>query len=178
MSDLTTDVRGRPLAGSGALFSPCETYRYRLWRRWDEGACLLFIMLNPSTADEVKNDPTVERCERRARALGYGAVEVVNLFALRSPDPVDLVDSAEAGIDPVGGQENDRSIIDAVRAAGSVVCAWGAHGSLYGRAEAVKAMIRPHVRQLYVLGLTKGGEPRHPLYIKSAAPLIEWGACL
>ena len=60
-------------AVSEAVYSDCERYRYLLTRVWGPGPKALFVMLNPSTATEVQNDPTVERCERRARALGYGA---------------------------------------------------------------------------------------------------------
>ena len=72
---------------SGASFSPCGTYRYTLWRRWSFVPPATFVLLNPSTADATRNDPTVERCERRARELGCGGIRVANLFALRSTDP-------------------------------------------------------------------------------------------
>jgi hypothetical protein len=69
-------------AASVAIYSDCENYRYALTRIWDEAAGkVAFVMLNPSTATEVQNDPTVERCERRARALGFGAFRVCNIFA-------------------------------------------------------------------------------------------------
>ena len=75
-------------AESVAVYSPCEAYRYALTRVWNPaGRKALFVMLNPSTATEVQNDPTVERCERRARALGCGAFRVVNIFAYRATDP-------------------------------------------------------------------------------------------
>src|ERR1051326_5628436 len=92
-----------------ALFSPCGLFRYRLWRHWTPGMPpLVFVMLNPSTADAEKNDPTVERCERRAKAGGFGGGEVVNLFALRSTDPKALYSAA----DPIG-PENDKVIATA-----------------------------------------------------------------
>lgn len=146
---------------SGATFSPCGRYRYRLWRRWaPKGKACLFIMLNPSTADEHTNDPTVERCERRARLWGFEALEVVNLFALRSTDPEELYAQEE----PVG-PTNDGHILEAVLAAGEVICAWGSHGRLRSRAETVKAALQSSGRACYHLGLTIGGEPRHPLYL-------------
>lgn len=83
---------------SGAAFSPCRRYRYRLWRTWGDAAPAVFVMLNPSTADEIENDPTVERCERRARAMGFGGLRVANIFSLRSTDPTALYTSD----DPVG----------------------------------------------------------------------------
>ena len=91
-------------APSVAVYSDCERYRYTLTRTWDEGAGrVLFIMLNPSTATEVQNDPTVERCERRARTLGYGAFRVCNIFAYRATDPRDM----RAQADP-NGPGNDK----------------------------------------------------------------------
>ena len=86
-------------AASVAVYSDCERYRYMLTRVWEPGGCkALFIMLNPSTATEVQNDPTVERCERRARALGFGAFRVLNIFAWRDTDPKAM----RAAADPVG----------------------------------------------------------------------------
>ena len=85
-------------AASRAWYSPCGVYRYRLERVWAPGALLACIMLNPSTATEERNDPTIERCERRARALGFGGLSVVNLFAFRATYPADLRRAA----DPVG----------------------------------------------------------------------------
>jgi len=99
---------------TSATFSDCRTYRYSLTRRWGDGEIQTWLMLNPSTADEVKNDPTVERCQRRAQQSGFGALEVVNIFALRSTDPSALyVD----GIDPIG-PDNDQYILDAAARSG------------------------------------------------------------
>lgn len=146
---------------TGATFSPCRRYRYRLWRIWDESARkAVFVMLNPSTADEVENDPTVERCERRAREMGFGGLVVVNLFALRSTDPEALYGHP----DPVG-PDNDIVIIRAAQAAGIVICAWGGHGKLNGRDEHVKQMLRRIGAPLHYLKLNKDGSPGHPLYI-------------
>ncbi|MEH6402829.1 MAG: DUF1643 domain-containing protein, partial [Sneathiella sp.] len=83
---------------SGAEFSDCNKYRYSLWRRWDAGPTVSFLMLNPSTADGSSNDPTVERCHRRAVAMGFGALEVINIFGFRATDPKDL----KKAKDPVG----------------------------------------------------------------------------
>ena len=86
-------------ADSTAVYSDCESYRYLLTRVWNpQGQKALFVMLNPSTATEVQNDPTVERCERRARALGFGAFRVTNIFAYRATDPKVM----RAVPDPVG----------------------------------------------------------------------------
>jgi hypothetical protein len=147
---------------AGAEFSPCRTYRYRLWRLWSGGSGLLtFIMLNPSTANELLNDPTVERCARRARLLGYNAVEVVSLFALRSTQPGALYKHK----DPVGGAQNDVAILDAAGRARLVICAWGVHGMLNSRGAIVRGMLRDAAIQVSALNLLRCGEPGHPLYI-------------
>lgn len=152
-------------APSVAVYSDCEHYRYLLTRVWDEaGPRALFVMLNPSTATEVQNDPTVERCERRARALGFGAFRVTNIFAYRATDPKNM----RAQADPVGPL-NDAAIEESVAwvggAGGQIICAWGAHGAHLGRGAAVERLLRGTGRELFHLGLTKAGDPKHPLYI-------------
>jgi hypothetical protein len=148
-------------AASEAVFSPCERYRYLLTRIWDpDGTRVLFVLLNPSTATEVQNDPTVERCERRARALGHGAFRVTNIFAFRATDP--RVMRAEA--DPVG-PDNDAAIAGSVAWADAIVCAWGTHGVHLGRGTAVERLLRRSGARLSHLGLTAAGFPTHPLYV-------------
>ena len=148
-------------AASVAIYSPCERYRYSLTRVWDAaGSKASFVMLNPSTATEVQNDPTVERCERRARALGHGAFCVTNIFAWRDTDPRAM----RRATDPVG-PENDEAIRQAAAWADQVVCAWGTHGAHLDRGPAVEAMLRSGGFGLYHLGLSKAGHPKHPLYI-------------
>ncbi|WP_209598417.1 DUF1643 domain-containing protein [Ruegeria sp. HKCCSP351] len=148
-------------APSTAIYSDCEKYRYSLTRIWDpEGRKALFVMLNPSTATEVQNDPTVERCERRARALGFGAFQVTNIFAWRDTDPRKM----RAAADPVG-PENDAAILDGVQWADQVIAAWGTHGAHLERGPAVETLLRGTGQSLFHLGLTKDGHPKHPLYI-------------
>jgi hypothetical protein len=148
-------------AHSCAVYSECEAYRYLLTRVWQpEGRKALFILLNPSTATETQNDPTVERCERRARALGFGAFRVTNIFAFRATDPRVM----RAVPDPVGPQ-NDAAIAESLPWADHIICAWGAHGSHLGRGEAVTAALRQSGCSLFHLGLTQAGAPKHPLYI-------------
>jgi hypothetical protein len=148
-------------APSTAVYSPCERYRYLLTRTWDAGGRkALFIMLNPSTATEVQNDPTVERCERRARALGFGALRVCNIFAWRDTDPKAM----RAAADPVG-PGNDAAIRDSTGWADRIICAWGSHGAHLDRGRQVERMLRETGVSLYHLGLTNGGQPKHPLYI-------------
>ncbi len=148
-------------APSTAIYSDCERYRYSLVRTWaPEGRKALFVMLNPSTATEVQNDPTVERCERRARALGFGSFCVTNIFAWRDTDPKKM----RAALDPIG-PDNDAAIRDWALWADQVVCAWGTHGEHLSRGPAVEALLRETGRDLYHLGLSKAGHPKHPLYI-------------
>jgi hypothetical protein len=147
-------------AVSEAVYSDCETYRYLLTRVWGPGQKALFVMLNPSTATEVQNDPTVERCERRARVLGFGAFRVTNIFAFRATDP----NVMRAAADPVG-PGNDAAILGSLGWADKVICAWGNHGLLAGRGAAVEAMLRQSGLPLFHLGLTGQGQPRHPLYV-------------
>lgn len=154
---------------AGALFSDCKTWRYRLWRRWSDTPAALFIMLNPSTADETTNDPTVARCQKWARQWGYGAVEVCNLFAFRATDPEDMRGAA----DPVG-PDNDQHILAAAKAAGRVICAWGVHGGHLNRETAVVELLRGY--DLYALGFTQAGQPRHPLYLPGHVQPTPWTA--
>lgn len=157
-------------AASTAVYSPCERYRYALTRIWDEaGGRVSFVMLNPSTATEVQNDPTVERCERRARTLGFGAFRVTNIFAWRDTDPKAM----RAAADPIG-PENDAAITDACLWANRVVCAWGTHGAHLGRGPQVEALIRNLGVTPYHLGLSKAGHPKHPLYLPYAQQPEPW----
>lgn len=148
-------------APSTAVYSDCEKYRYSLTRIWDEtGKRALFVMLNPSTATEVQNDPTVERCERRARALGFGGFQVTNIFAWRDTDPRKM----RAASDPVG-PENDVAILNGAEWANQIVVAWGTHGAHMQRGPAVELLLRTAGHTLFHLGLSQAGHPKHPLYI-------------
>lgn len=151
--------------GSGAYFSVDRVYRYRLWRYWNEGeAALVFIMLNPSTADEVDSDATITRCILRAKRMGYGGLEVVNIFALRATDPAVLYSHRA----PVG-EENDghiRGVCEtAMHKGGQIILGWGRHGAIGGRGEAVRRMLDDRQIDTYALVLNKDGSPKHPLYI-------------
>ncbi|MBU2992115.1 DUF1643 domain-containing protein [Octadecabacter sp. 1_MG-2023] len=148
-------------APSTAVYSDCERYRYALTRVWDEaGTSVHFVMLNPSTATEVQNDPTVERCERRARALGHGAFRVTNIFAWRDTDPRKM----RAASEPIG-PVNDDTILEGLAWADQTICAWGTHGEHLKRGPQIEAMLRAQGSQLFHLGLSKAGHPKHPLYI-------------
>jgi len=162
-------------AASTAVYSPCERFRYLLTRTWDPAAGrALFVMLNPSTATELQNDPTVERCERRARVLGFGGFRVTNIFAYRATDPKVM----RAAPDPVG-PANDAAIRQSAETwirgtADRIVCAWGTHGAFVQRGPAVEALLRGTGRPLYHLGLSKDGHPKHPLYIGYAVAPEPW----
>jgi hypothetical protein len=158
----------------GATFSPCRTWRYRLYRQWGQplSPSLIMVMLNPSTADEDINDPTIERCERRARAGGFHSLQVLNLFAYRATDP----DAMKAAADPVGPQ-NDHYITGVLRGLcpGDLVCGgWGIHGDHAGRDREVLAIAERHGVKLHCLGATAGGQPRHPLYVGYDKPFVPW----
>lgn len=159
------------LGDASAVFSACDRYRYRLTRHWEpDGPTVAFVMLNPSTADEMVADPTVRRCIGFAKREGAGQLVVVNLFALRSTDPAQL---ARAD-DPIG-PGNDQHILTAARDASLVVAAWGAHPAAADRADDVRAMLTAIGHPLYRIGPpTKDGHPRHPLYLNAETPLERW----
>jgi hypothetical protein len=148
-------------SAAGAVFSECRRWRYLLWRRWDaEKPAANFLMLNPSTADEFKLDPTCARARDYAERWGYGALIVTNVFAFRSTNPSKLKTVA----DPVG-PGNDAAILRAAREAAIVVCAWGNHGSFSDRSARVRAFLSKGKISLHYLRLNANGEPAHPLYL-------------
>jgi len=139
-----------------AIFSQCRAYRYALWRSWDDLLpYAMFVGLNPSTADEIEDDPTVRRCVSFAKAWGYGGLYMANLFAYRATSPTEIYSVK----DPVG-PENDLWLIKLFKDAGIVVAAWGNHGSYMGRSHIVLSLFP----SFYCLKLNKSGEPAHPLY--------------
>jgi hypothetical protein len=156
---------------SGATFSPCRRWRYLLWRRWDAAKPVAnFLMLNPSTADEVKLDPTCSRARDYAERWGYGALIVTNVFGFRSTDPVLMKKER----DPVG-PGNDAAIVRAAKEADLVVCAWGNHGLWAGRSAYVKNLLRKNNIDTHSLRLNANGEPAHPLYLPSRLKALPWG---
>lgn len=150
-----------------ATISPCGTYRYDLIRRWGEGGCVLWVMLNPSTADALVDDPTIRRCIGFTKAWGYNALTVVNLFALRATDPKAL----KGHRDP-GGPKNVEHIDYWVRWADFGVAAWGAFDVGWKKRSGIEATFRLAEKPLYCLGKTKNGSPRHPLYVKGDQPRV------
>ena len=152
---------------SSAEISACRKYRYTLWRWWDEvKPYVMFIGLNPSTADEVEDDPTIRRCISFAKSWGYGGLCMANLFALRATAPADMREhQAPVGID------NNMHLITLAEDAAIVVAAWGVNGTHINRDKEVRALIK----DMYYLEITKDGHPRHPLYIKADTKPKLWG---
>ena len=147
-------------------------YRYVLVISWDTSKPhLVCVLCNPSTADEFKNDPTVERCEQRARAMGCGGLVVLNIFALRSTDPRGLY----AAADPIGPL-NDRVIALFTEGRDSALCGWGAHGKFMARGTQVLGLLLSNGIVPMALKINKDGSPGHPLYISySHQPVIFGG---
>lgn len=158
-----------------ADISPCGAFRWRLTRRWDrDGVHGTWIMLNPSTADAAVDDPTIRRVLGFSRREGWGGFSVVNLYAVRSADPAAARQAAKEGDDV---EANLRAIDNAIRDdGGPVVFAWGAHGWAAPRASVVEARIRMSFpgRKTVCLGVTADGSPRHPLYVRSDQPFVEY----
>jgi hypothetical protein len=153
-----------------ATMSECGCYRYALTRGWGPEPKATWIMLNPSTADGMDDDPTIRRCKAFTRSWGCGALTVVNLYAWRATNPAQLHHSARDVIGP----ENNRMIQAVVNTAAShgwpVIAAWGAHATTGRAREVVQIAERAGVR-LQCLGTTKSGHPRHPLYVPGATTL-------
>lgn len=158
---------------AGAIFSDCELYRYRLWRVWDTSKPkVCFVMLNPSTATHEVLDPTVSRCQKRAQMLGYGGLEVVNLFALRSTDPKALYEA----IDPFG-RYNVSEIYDSVSRSQMAICAWGTHGKFMDAGSKVKSFLQHYFPDKnHYLKLNSDGSPAHPLYLPYSLKPVLWDA--
>lgn len=148
------------LPGYPCAWSPCRKYRYTLWRTITAAVpprYVLWVMLNPSTADESQDDPTIRRCVRFSQDWGFDALCVCNLFAFRATDPAEI----KASPDPVG-DDNDYWLAKLSAGAQMTVAAWGEHGTFQNRERAAR-LILP---DLYALSVNKGGQPAHPLYLK------------
>ena len=155
---------------STAEFSDCRKYRFSLKRIYGTGkGTLNFILLNPSTATEEFNDPTVGRCEIRTLSGGYNQMIITNIFAFRATDPQVMA----ASDDPIGGR-NNQAIIDCAREADSVICAWGEYGKLHDRGAQVKSLLRQHDISMTALKVNKSGYPAHPLYLSYGLQPFVW----
>lgn len=161
------------LLGRRTIFSACRQYRYTLWREWQTQADMLnpptsrtgrwpdhsyamFIGLNPSTADETQDDPTIRKCIGFAKRWGFGSLCMTNLFAFRATDPRKM----KGCPNPIG-DENDRWLVACARDAGIIVAAWGVNGQHVGRDEEVMNLLDG----MQCLRTTKDGQPEHPLYV-------------
>lgn len=156
---------------TGAEFSPCRRYRYRLWRVWDTSLPrVVFCLLNPSKADEIDNDPTIERQERRVLQwckTGYlhaGGIEVVNLYAIIETYSHRLVNLHKQGVDLVG-PDNDRMIVAAAKDAAITICGWGNLGLLDARGTHVINLLHDSGVTPHALKINVDGTPTHPLYL-------------
>ncbi len=143
------------------IYSPCGKYRYTLHRQWGQKnrRAVLFVLLNPSTATDEQDDPTIRRCIGYAKRLGFGRLMIGNIFAFRSTCPRVM---RMVG-DPVG-YGNDAMLLGMAQESDLVVCGWGVHGTHKGRSAEVRHLLREY--RLHCLGKTKDGEPRHPLYLR------------
>lgn len=156
----------------GAIFDETRQYRYSLWRSWeDRSNQVAFILLNPSQANEVDDDPTIRRCIGFAQAWGYGSVEIVNLFAYCATKVSKLREAS----DPIG-PENDTYILQAAQRASLLICAWGNWGRLRGRYLEVQSLL--HEYNCGCFGLTQHGQPRHPLYLPKSKNIERYTSAL
>lgn len=157
---------------SGAVFSEDRKYRYMLWRVWNrELPAVIFIGFNPSTADEIQDDPTIVKMAGYSKRWGYGGLYVGNLFALVSPEPIDVL--IRPGL--AKGDENDHYLEELRHVAGIVVVGWGNVGAhdVVTRvrcSEVLKIFRNP----VYCLAITKKGQPSHPLYLPDDYVLKEY----
>lgn len=154
-----------------AEFSPCRRYRYTLTRtlRDGNGSTMAVIGLNPSTATETTDDPTVRRCIRFAIREGFGRFVMLNAFGYRATDPTDM----KSVRDPVG-EGNDDAIRRVVADADLTVFAWGTHGGHMNRHDAILDLVGPQ----HCLGVTKAGFPKHPLYLRRDAEIVRYAEAL
>ena len=157
---------------AGAIFSEdaAKTYRFALWRSWDnhKPACN-FILLNPSTADGVSDDPTIARLKVRAKQAGFGGIVVTNVFAWRSTSPDDLVKAARSGRDVVGA-DNDVILAKWAKHSEAVIIGWGKHAerAAPGRSAVVLGILKSLQVKVFAVAWNDDGSPRHPLYVPYA----------
>lgn len=152
---------------STASFSEDRQFRYDLTRIWmPKGRIVTFCMLNPSTADETKNDPTIERCQHRAMAMGFGGLVVVNIFPLRATDPKELKKHADPrGEKSPGGQKNFERVLQWAKESHLFIAGWGQHGKLWSQGPGTLSGLKNNNINIHALKMNKDGSPAHPLYI-------------
>ena len=151
---------------NGAIFSNCRKYRYTLWRTWDASKPkIMFLGLNPSTADEINNDPTVTRCINYSKSWGYGGMYMMNIFAFRTTYPIELKKAKK----PIG-IDNNKWIKEISLSVDKTIGAWGNDGAFLNRSADIKKI----VKNLYCLKVNSSGEPSHPLYLKANLKPIKY----
>lgn len=156
----------------GASLSECGKYRYSLYRSWrceSLAGVALWIMLNPSTADAIRDDPTIRRCISFSKQWGFGSMIVTNLFSLRATNPSEL----NRDIDPIGPL-NNSTILECAKRCTKTIFAWGARGELFNRDAVVISLFKENelTGQIGCLGFTKRGSPRHPLYVPAEQRIL------
>jgi hypothetical protein len=154
-----------------AVLSDCKTYRYALWRQFGESErCAAFIMLNPSTADAETDDPTIRRCVDFAASWGCGRLLVLNLFAVRATSPKDM----KAHTAPVGPENKSWFERLLPKHDGPVICAWGGHGGHRSQNQIVLGWLKDLKIEPVSLGMTRDGQPRHPLFLPKHTPPVQF----
>ncbi len=152
------------------IFSPCRKYRYRLLHEWSDmfstPRAIMWIGLNPSTADEEKLDPTLKRIRGFSRAWGYDRFIMANAFAYRATKPPDMLKQK----DPVG-PENDRILLECAAEVDKIVVVWGNDGSRFGRDRQVMDLLKKSRKKIFCLGRNDDGSPCHPLYLPGTTAL-------
>lgn len=164
-------------AASYAEVSPCGRYRWRLGRRWGPGPLVLFVLLNPSTADAFEPDPTSTRCEGYARRWGFDGFEIVNLFSWRATEPKDL--NAVHGSSNLYGLRHTAGHRAALRECDLVVVGWGsltARRWAWPAARKTLAQLLESHGQVFALKTNQDGTPGHPLYLRADLDLQPYGA--
>lgn len=168
-----------------AEFSPCGKYRFTLWRHGlqdqgeldpsvervaNEHSYVQFIGLNPSTATEYVDDPTIRRCIGFATRQGFSSLLMTNIFAWRDKSPEQMKKDAK---DPTGDPVNIDRLVEFARGAGRIVAAWGSHGKYRARAATIREALKPFAEKCFALRVSMAsGQPEHPLYLPADVKLI------
>lgn len=160
---------------SEAVFSDCGRFRFSLSRVWDPArARVVWIMMNPSTADAFRLDPTVRRCVGFSKRWGFGGIDVFNVSPFRATYPADLVKAHDEGVDVFREAERDDWLVGALPRAGRVIVAFGSHPLVREQGEKVAALVGRNGHEVSCLGLTRDGSPRHPLYVRGDTEPRPW----
>ena len=165
---------------STAEFSKCRQFRYTLIRDFQKGkGTLTFILLNPSTANEEFNDPTIARCENRTIAMGFKRMVITNIYPFRATNPKEMFAAKNARGEKSKIKsliyKNNEAILDHAKRSKLVICAWGCHSQSESTSNEVKEILDEHKVKLHVLELSKNGRPKHPLYLRNDLEPRLWG---